>query len=52
MDNIKAKLASREYQLVDRTKSRTKSDVWEKFGVITEGCRALSFNPDRALSYA
>ncbi len=40
MDHIEAKLASGEYQLVDKTLSKTKSDIWEKFGVIIEHCRA------------
>ncbi len=49
MDDIKAKLASGEYQLVNKTSSRTKLDFWEKFGVIIEQSR--SFNPEHALSY-
>ncbi len=40
MDAIKAKLAGEEYQLVDKTLSRTKPEVWEKFGVIIKRCRA------------
>ncbi len=40
MDDRKAKLASGEFQLMDKILSRTKPDVWEKFGVIVELCRA------------
>ena len=36
MDDIKSKIASGEYQIVDNTSSRAKSDVWEKFGVIKD----------------
>ena len=32
---------SREKQLVDKTSSRTKPDIWEKTGVITERRRTL-----------
>ncbi len=40
MDDIKAKLASEEYQLVNNTSLRTKSDISEKSGVIIVCCRA------------
>ncbi len=43
MDDIKAKLASEEYQLVDKTSLKSKSDIWEKFGVIIEHCREEVF---------
>lgn len=36
MDDIKAKTASGEYQIVDNISPKAKSDVWEKSGVIRE----------------
>ncbi len=39
MDDMEAKSAGEEYQLVDKTQSRTKPEVWEKFGTIIECCK-------------
>ncbi len=39
MDDIKAKLASRKYQLIDNISSSIKPDDWEKFGIIIECCK-------------
>ena len=33
---IKAKLVSGEYEIVDNPSSRARSDVWEKFGMVQD----------------
>ncbi|KAL7402160.1 hypothetical protein ABVT39_010671 [Epinephelus coioides] len=36
MDDIKSKLVSGEYEIVDNKLSRAKSDIWEKFGLLQD----------------
>ncbi len=46
MDDIKVKLASGEYQIVEKTLPRTKPDVWEKFVLIIVRSTAKVLTPN------